>query len=127
MLKKIFRSRKKEDPSLITLKSLIPKGSIISDFTKVLYLGGYRYRDQVKENLKKSVLANDLKPFLKSIPYNKDENCVILYFVESSNGKTYIASVYEPNELYGQNQLIDIIPCEPQSINNLNTEVIYPA
>jgi hypothetical protein len=126
MLKNIFRSGKKEDPSLTTLQSLIPKGSVISDFTKVLYLGGYGYPDQIKENLKKSILANDLKSFLKSIPYNKDENSMILYYVISSNGKSYIVSVYEPNELYEQNQIIDIIPCESQFINTLNTEVIYP-
>lgn len=126
MLKNIFKRRESEDASLVTLKSLIPKESVISHFKKVYYIGGYRYENQVKDGLRKSVLDNDLKSFLTSIPYNKDDNSMILYCVEVSLGKSYIVSIYESSELYEQNQLIDIVPCASQLISTLTSEVLYP-
>lgn len=119
--------RKKENPYFTKLKNLNLKQNFVNSIVQAYYLGGVVYNNENYKNIIQAVQERRLSEFFQNGSYDSKQDNIELYWVRDNQEHINIIVVFDPVELYENEEILKVIPSVDDFWNDISgAESIYP-
>lgn len=114
-----------QSPYYKKLKRVLDSQKLISKYNKIYYLGGFEYSDSIHTQFKEYLDTGKLKEFLENAKYNAQGDNIEIYLIEN-NETNFLLALLDPLELFGGEQILDIIKSPRIKLEEVKHELVYP-